>query len=236
MKLHLIGLLAGVLVAASAATDEYHLRRSLANNGNNGNNGNSNDNGPPPEEDDEEGGYNGEAPQTPEEARSEDIAIIASENEWSIDDTESHMNLQDAFKGLVAKLKDDNRFSESMMAEAPGDNPKILFKNGVPKKYEADIANFEAENNVQVERVTTKFSRKDQENRVKRIKNKLRAKNFGDMNSAIIGDALKISIQKPVDNENIQVSDFSPESYLSCGNSTHAWLFLHLRAHATREG
>lgn len=184
------------------------MSNGKGNSGNgNGSNGNGNGNGPPEEEEDEDGSIEAVL-QSDDDARAEDITIIAGENGWSIEDTESHLDLQDAFKGLVAGLKDDNRFSESMMAAAPGDRPKLLFKNGVPSKYEAAIANFEAENNVQVELVSTKFSRKDQENRVNRMQNRLRAKNFGDMSSAIIGDSLKISIQKPVGDESIQVSAF----------------------------
>jgi hypothetical protein len=57
---------------------------------------------------------------------------------------------------------------------------------------------------VTVERVATKFSRKDQENRLKSIKNKLKAKKFGDITLAIIGDSIKVTSQKPIDDDTIK--------------------------------
>ena len=71
------------------------------------------------------------------------------------------MALQDAFKELVGKVRDDNRFLESSMAAYPGAPLKLSFKNGVPPYFEDDIAKFESDNNVVVERISAKFSRKD---------------------------------------------------------------------------
>jgi hypothetical protein len=185
MKLSFVAPFTVLLIGTTSGADnEHNLRRSLKNN----------DNGNGDEEIEDDGTVD---PQSPEDSRAEDIALIAAENGWDIGETVAHMTLQDAFKGLVARVKDDNRFLEAAMAEYPGAPVTLYFKNGVPPYFEDDIIEFENDNGVPVEIVSTKVSRKDQENRLNAIKNKLRAKGFGDMAIAVIGEKIKITAQKP---------------------------------------
>ena len=90
MKLSLTAILLAALVGVSSAAEEHTLRRSLQNGNGNGNNGNGNngngngngngDNAP----DEEEGDFDGVDPQTVEDSRAEDVALIAALNNWGI--------------------------------------------------------------------------------------------------------------------------------------------------------
>ena len=158
----------------------------------NGNGAKGNGNGAGPDEDVEDAPF----PLGPEEARARDIDIMSAETGMSKDDVEALLVAKESFKKLVAKVKDDNRFSEAVIPDSPGAPAKLYFKNGVPPQLVKAIELFEAQYGY-VEIIETKFSKKDMENRAKRVENKLKAKGFETFVMVPFADELTVRAKLP---------------------------------------
>ena len=158
----------------------------------NGNGAKGNGNGAGPDEDVEDAPF----PLGPEEARARDIDIMSAETGMSKDDVEALLVAKESFKKLVEKVKDDNRFSEAVIPDSPGAPAKLFFKNGVPPQLVKTIEQFEAQYG-DVEIIETKFSKKDMENRAKRVENKLKAKGFKTFVMVPFADELTVRAKLP---------------------------------------
>lgn len=141
---------------------------------------------------------------TVDEARAEDINLIAETSGWTRDQVEKHMDLQDAFSDLISNLKDDDNFAGSEMPDIPGGSPKVLFKNGIPQGLEDKVKGFEQANKITVNRIATKFSIKEQQDRGKKFQDKLEKKQFENVGFAVRGEKLFLIANKPKGNNKIK--------------------------------